>query len=74
MVSVKTNNYVFTYLGPSSFRVVPEVGRVRTVRYNILCHPLVSILPALGTNSCCLDNAHKAHLEPLIVISGSGAP
>lgn len=71
---LERNNYVYTYLGSPSFRVIPEVGRVRTVRYNILRHPLISILPALGSYSCRLDNAHKAHLQPLIVISGSDAP
>lgn len=73
-ISLKTNTFVLSHLGSSSFRVVSEVCRVRTVRHNILCHPLISVLPALGSNSCRLDNADKTHLEPLIVISGSDAP
>ena len=71
---LERNNYVYTCLCSPSFRVIPEVGRVRTVRYNILRHPLISILPALSSYSRRLDNAHKAHLQPLIVISGSDAP
>lgn len=59
-------NKVTLYLPAVSFFILWEVNSVQTVRYIILCHPLIRVLSSLGTNSDYFGCSPEVDLQPLV--------
>ena len=56
------------YLSAVSFFIFWKVHSIQTVRYIILCHPLIRVMSSLGRNSDYFGCSSKVDLQPLVPI------
>lgn len=62
------------YLSVITFFIFRKVHSIQAMRYIVLCHPLVCILPSLGRDPNDLRCSTKVNLQPLIPIIVSRGP